>query len=80
MGQVETLYLPPDMMPGKEHNIILWVPAKNEKPESNHESSCPKLRNILQKKLACVLQKNVKIAKDKERLRNHSRLNETREV
>ena len=33
MEQAETLYLSPDMMSGKECNIILWVPAQKYKPQ-----------------------------------------------
>lgn len=55
------------------------IPAKDTELGPNHEetSDKPKLRDTLQKKWSVVF-KNVKLTKNKERLRNYPRLKETK--
>ena len=57
------------------------IPAKDTELGPNHEetSDKQKLRDTLQKKWSVVF-KNVKITKNKERLRNYSRLKETKKT
>lgn len=74
--------MPSERIPGKEHIITsVVIPIENASPESNHRETLdkPQVSDIPQNDWFVAF-KNVKVMKDKERLRSCSRFKETKET
>lgn len=74
--------MPPERIPGKEHIITsVVIPIENASPESNRRETLdkPQVSDIPQNDWFVAF-KNVKVMKDKKRLRSCSRFKETKET